>query len=159
MAMSRESPAVIAAREGGVNDPDFYIRRRVERERKNGHALLRWAIFLVAATIILELATTQPAHAAPRRGTPAYRAAVVCIVFGPKHCSAAVQVARCESGFNTAARNGQYRGLFQVSAAWRRRFSRLWGSGAWAQARHARAVFVSGGYSWHPWECRPGRWT
>jgi hypothetical protein len=78
--------------------------------------------------------------------------AVICRVFG-RYCSQALTVARCESGLSPHARNGQYRGLFQMGSSERRLFGH--GSGAAAQARAARRYFVSSGRDWSPWSCKP----
>lgn len=67
----------------------------------------------------------------------------------------ALNVAWCESRGRASARNGQYKGHFQMgSSEWRR-----YGSGSpfdpignsAAAYRYYRAV----GGSWRPWECRP----
>jgi hypothetical protein len=64
----------------------------------------------------------------------------------------AVRVARCESGFRTHARNGQYRGIFQMGSSERARFGH--GSTVMAQARAAHSYYrLAGG--WGPWECKP----
>lgn len=76
-------------------------------------------------------------------------------VFG-KYGAQAVEVARCETGgtFSIYADNGQYLGLFQVSAHWRRvvpgfAYTPL------AQARHAYRVFRLTGSNWSHWTCKP----
>lgn len=78
--------------------------------------------------------------------------AAICHVFG-RFCSQALTVARCESGFDTAALNGQYRGLFQMGSAERDRFGH--GDTALAQARAAHRYFVLSGRDWSPWSCKP----
>jgi hypothetical protein len=78
--------------------------------------------------------------------------AVICRVFG-RYCGQALAVARCESGLSTGARNGQYRGLFQMGSSERRLFGH--GAGATAQARAAHRYFVSSGRDWSPWSCKP----
>ena len=40
----------------------------------------------------------------------------ICRVFKDSYCGQALRVVRCESRFRTNARNGQYRGLFQMGA-------------------------------------------
>jgi hypothetical protein len=86
---------------------------------------------------------------AARAETPAD---TICRIFGPD-CTAAVRVARCESGLRTDAVNGQYLGLFQMG--WNER--RLFGHGptAEAQARAALRYFIVSGRDWSPWSCRP----
>jgi len=72
-------------------------------------------------------------------------------VFG-KHGTAAIRVARCESMLRPDARNGQFRGVFQMGYAERRRFGH--GPGVWAQARAARRYFDYA-KGWGPWSCKP----
>jgi hypothetical protein len=78
----------------------------------------------------------------------------ICHVFGP-YCQQAVQVARCESGYETTAQNGQYRGLFQMGAGARQLFGH--GESALEQAKAAYRYFVRSGRDWSPWSCKP--WT
>ena len=78
---------------------------------------------------------------------------VICDVFGERHCADALEVSWCESRFNTDARNGQYRGLFQMGSWERRTFGH--GSTAYEQARAARRYFIRTGSDWSPWSCRP----
>lgn len=77
----------------------------------------------------------------------------ICREFGRRYCREALQVARCESGLHTWARNGQYLGLFQMG--WRER--RLYGHGATAraQAQAAHRYFLATGRTWRPWSCKP----
>lgn len=79
------------------------------------------------------------------------RAWIVCKVFGRHRCRPTLNVAWCESSLNLNARNGQYRGIFQMGASERRRFGH--GRTAFAQARAARRYHRLSG--WSPWECRP----
>lgn len=65
----------------------------------------------------------------------------------------ALRVARCEAGpaLSTRAHNGQYLGLFQVSAHWRR-VVRGWGHDPWSQSLHAYRIYrITGG--WSHWSC------
>jgi hypothetical protein len=75
----------------------------------------------------------------------------ICDVFGA-YCEQAVAVARCESRLDTAAQNGQYRGLFQMGSHERSLFGH--GSTAHVQARAAHRYFVRSGRDWSPWACR-----
>lgn len=61
----------------------------------------------------------------------------------------AVQVAWCESSLNPEARNGQYRGVFQMGSSERARFGH--GRTVLAQARAARRYWRISG--WSPWAC------
>jgi hypothetical protein len=76
----------------------------------------------------------------------------ICMVFGP-YCEQAKAVARCESGYNVYAQNGQYLGLFQMGEHERAVYGH--GSDALTQARAAYAYFMDSGANWGPWSCRP----
>jgi hypothetical protein len=76
----------------------------------------------------------------------------ICHVFG-RYCEQALQVARCESGHQTTAQNGQYRGLFQMGSSERQLFGH--GVSALAQAQAAYRYFVRSGRDWSPWSCKP----
>lgn len=78
----------------------------------------------------------------------------VCGIFAV-YCAEALLVAECETGgrWDTWARNGQYRGLFQMGTSERRRYGH--GIDPWTQARAAKRYFIATGYSWRPWpKCR-----
>jgi hypothetical protein len=75
----------------------------------------------------------------------------ICEVFG-SYCPQALNVAWCESRFQTNARNGQYLGLFQMGSSERRLFGH--GPTAHEQARAAHRYFVLSGRDWSPWGCR-----
>jgi hypothetical protein len=76
----------------------------------------------------------------------------ICSVF-KGHCREALAVARCESGYSTAAQNGQYLGLFQMGSFARARYGH--GPTALVQARAAYRYFVESGRDWSPWSCKP----
>jgi len=76
----------------------------------------------------------------------------VCSVWGV-YCAQALAVARCESGVNPAAVNGQYLGAWQMGAAERARYGH--GPDLVSQARAAWRYFVASGRDWSPWECKP----
>ena len=76
----------------------------------------------------------------------------ICHVFG-SYCRQALQVARCESGVQTTAQNGQYLGLFQMGSSARRLFGH--GESAIEQAQAAYRYFVRSGRDWSPWTCKP----
>jgi hypothetical protein len=76
----------------------------------------------------------------------------ICTVFG-SYCQQALQVARCESRFETTAQNGEYLGLFQMSSSARRLFGH--GPSPLAQAKAAFKYFVQSGRDWSPWSCKP----
>jgi hypothetical protein len=76
----------------------------------------------------------------------------ICSTFG-RYCGQALRVAWCESRLDVWARNGQYRGLFQMGARERATYGD--GIGAWAQSRAALRYFRATGYTWRPWSCKP----
>jgi hypothetical protein len=76
----------------------------------------------------------------------------ICYVFRTR-CGEALRVARCESGYRTAAQNGEYLGMFQMGVDERRLFGH--GPTALAQARAAYRYFVHSGRDWSPWSCKP----
>lgn len=78
----------------------------------------------------------------------------ICSVFGP-YCAEAKVVAKCETGntWDVWARNGQYRGLFQMGTEERKTYGH--GIDPWSQARAARRYFLATARTWRPWpECR-----
>lgn len=114
---------------------------------------LRWHLVLLPLWLWLMalalLIIAAPAKAHERKPV----ALAICEVFGDRYCGQALRVAWCESRLDTRARNGQYRGLFQMGSWERRRYGH--GSTAHAQARAAHRYFVASGRDWSPWECRP----
>lgn len=86
---------------------------------------------------------------------PAYRPVplAICDVFGDRYCADALEVSWCESRFDVDARNGQYRGIFQMGSWERRKYGH--GSTAYSQARAAYRYFVATGKTWRPWSCKP----
>lgn len=145
-------------------------RRSIPRRVTDYAHAPRW-LMLFALAIVLGLtldASIDKATAAPSvqpvRGTVAYckrhavdkakRACIIRVVFAPiGMASKALRVAECESGLDPLARNGQFRGMFQVSAAWRRDV-RGFGALPEQQAWHARRVVTHPEGGWSHWECR-----
>ena len=76
----------------------------------------------------------------------------ICYVFRGR-CDEALRVARCESGYQTTAQNGEYLGMFQMGTSERRLFGH--GPTALAQAKAAYRYFVRSGRDWSPWSCKP----
>ena len=106
------------------------------------------AVRILACAILASLVCTAKPHAATEdRPIPL----VICDVFG-RYCAQALRVSWCESRWRTDARNGQYRGLFQMGSSERRRFGD--GPGSYAQARAAYRYFLASGRNWSPWSCR-----
>lgn len=94
-------------------------------------------------------AATKPAlkRCEQIRGVHDRRACIIRSVFGPRHGARAVAVARCESGLNPNARNGQHLGVFQMGRRERARFGH--GRTVLAQAIAARRYHAVSG--WSPW--------
>jgi hypothetical protein len=71
----------------------------------------------------------------------------------------AISVAKCESGKYWYegtpfwARNGQYRGMFQMGSWERATYGH--GPDPWKQAFAAHRYYVASGRDWSPWECKP----
>lgn len=105
---------------------------------------------LVVSVLILWAFLVDAARAAL---TPSQHsnAQVISDVFG-RYAGQARRVAWCESRWRTTARNGQYRGLFQMGRWERETFGH--GPTARAQARAAWRYFVATGRDWSPWSCR-----
>lgn len=81
---------------------------------------------------------------------PARNRCIIRGVFGTVgQADKAVAVSWCESSHRRDARNGQYRGLFQMGSAERARFGH--GSTALAQSQAALRYYRVAG--WRPWEC------
>jgi len=134
-----------------LTDPRFEDEANVRlMAARRGHAATK----AKAARARTELARRK--RAAERRRLEAELARspkkAICHVFG-RHCAQALQVARCESGYRTVARNGQYRGLFQMGSSERQLFGH--GESALVQARAAYRYFVRSGKDWSPWSCKP----
>ena len=103
-------------------------------------------LLVLTCALVVSVLFSDPAKGSPSAG------AVICQVFGP-YCAQALRVARCESGLQTWARNGQYLGLFQMGSLARAKYGH--GPDAWTQARAAYRYFRDSGFSWGPWTCKP----
>jgi len=102
------------------------------------------------------IVTAAHTRMAPAPATAARFAWVICRVWPRQSCTAALNVAWCESSLRPWARNGQYVGLFQMGSSERARFGHH-RRNPWVQARAAlRYYWLSG---WSPWQCRPGTWA
>lgn len=136
------------------NHPFLLTDPRFAREARRQLTLHTKRLALVRARIqaaraALRRQALAERRAALRRASPR---AAICSVFG-RYCGEALQVARCESGLTTTARNGQYLGLFQMGSSERRLFGH--GATAIAQVRAAHRYFVVSGRDWSPWSCKP----
>lgn len=108
------------------------------------------------AALVLLAAPLPGAGSRPQHWRPGAHNArhAICTVFSG-YCVEALRVAECETGgtWSVWARNGQYRGLFQMGSWERRRYGH--GTDPWAQARAARRYFIATARTWRPWpECR-----
>jgi hypothetical protein len=131
-----------------LSDPRFEreATRQLQSHRRH-QAIVRRRIAAARAAMVRRQRVRRLAEV--RAATPQ---AVICRVFGD-YCRDAVAVARCESRLLTAARNGQYLGLFQLGASERLLFGH--GDSAVEQARAAHRYFVASGRDWSPWSCKP----
>lgn len=114
---------------------------------------MRWIVGIVAVCVALVTTVAQ----ADNYGGVSWQErgrvkSVISQVFG-RYGDQAHRVASCESGFNVAASNGQYQGIFQMGSSERRIYGH--GPGVWAQARAAYRYFVASGKDWSPWACKP----
>lgn len=98
-----------------------------------------------------ELIRLRDARREARRLAKAPPRVAISEVFG-SYAAQAVAVAWCESHLTTTARNGQYRGLFQMGSSERRLFGH--GDTAHEQALAAHRYFVASGRDWSPWSCK-----
>ena len=89
---------------------------------------------------------------------------MICQSFGAS-CSKALRVAKCESGYNPRATNGQYRGLFQIGvrthaariAAHHDSDGRAWTADDMYDPAKNIVIALelsNGGRNWGPWECQ-----
>jgi hypothetical protein len=131
-----------------LSDPRY--EREAKRQLSSHRAHLAVAKRKIAATrMAIAKRSQQHRLAAAHARTPR---AVICRVFGP-HCREALAVARCESGLQSVAENGEYLGLFQMGSSARRLFGH--GPSVEDQVRAAYRYFVATGRDWSPWSCKP----
>ena len=77
--------------------------------------------------------------------------------FGPTVIAQATKVAKCESGWvATAGAGSYYQGIFQLG----QHIVAIKNYGGnfldpWQNAQAARDLYISRGYSWSAWSCRP----
>lgn len=124
---------------------------RLRRDPETRLARAAAGCLVLVACVAVAAAFARPGRPA---SVPAYPAALaVCEVFGDRYCGPALRVAWCESRLDVKARNGQFRGLFQMGAGERRR----WGHAGdpWTQASAAYRYFLASGRDWSPWVCKP----
>ena len=114
--------------------------------------LIRNVLAIIAFLVVLGIAVAD-AEGHESHGRPVPLA--ICDVFGERHCADALEVSWCESRFNTDARNGQFRGLFQLGSWERRNFARGRYSSAFDQSRAAHRYFIATGRDWGAWSCKP----
>jgi len=134
---------------------------RIHKSPRNGRntdapAAVAWPTIVLVVVLLTSIwLLTEPDSAIPYESTATQQRRVYAIrkTFGPKYAAAAIRVARCESGINPHAVNGQYRGAFQMGKHERKTYGH--GSGVWQQARAARRYFNATGRDWSPWDCKP----
>jgi len=103
-------------------------------------------------------APTHLVKAATQKHRPtnklARRAWIICKYWPKNQCKNALNVAWCESTFDTKAKNGQYLGIFQMGKHERATFGH--GKTVYHQAAAAKKYYQIA--AWHPWECKPNRY-
>lgn len=121
--------------------------------------LLIASLFLIAV-----LVCTSAANAHYRPGVHNQEHAIIWAFCGHQyrilcgHGLGAIVVSRQESAHYwytgcADARNGQYRGCFQMGDWERRNYGH--GNNPWAQAAAAYRYFRATGSDWSPWSCKP----
>ena len=90
----------------------------------------------------------------PGRGTAPSMEAAISAVFPATLHAQALNVAWCESKGRASARNGQYRGHFQIGRTEWRRFGAGNPFNAVDNTRAAYRYYLAVG-SWRPWQCQP----
>lgn len=108
-------------------------------------------LLAVACVLVCALTAVSNVQAEEQRTTDSTKRAI-CVAFG-RWCSQALRVSWCESRWSIWARNGQYLGLFQMGSYARARYGHSYT--AYGQANSAFRYFVSSGYDWSPWSCKP----
>ena len=142
---------ILFIKTSSLGDVIHHMPALTEARRNRPDARFAWVVEEAYAPLLALMSFLSNAQAAPREVTRA-----VCFYFG-SYCRQALRVAYCETGgtYSIYARNGQYLGLFQVSAYWRRAIPGWHPHSAWGQARHAYRVFRLTGSNWSHWSCKP----
>ena len=121
------------------------------------------AVIVALVVIVLTVAVAGPAafglrrvrRPYPARGTAPLMEQAIAATWPPELHVQALNVGWCESTGKQTARNGQYRGLFQMG---RREWAK-YGEGdvldAFDNAAAAFRYFVDVGGSFRPWQCQP----
>lgn len=127
-------------------------------ESKRGHIQQPREIFRAPAAPKPEetSTTTTHTHAEPapaRKSAPNEVIVAITQAFGPdpQLVEEAIEVADCESDFDTTAENGQYKGTFQMGKNERATYGH--GDSAIEQAEAAKRYHDKSG--WDPWTCQP----
>jgi hypothetical protein len=118
-----------------------------------------------ATTLVEKPVANMPGNMPPSpppapAAAPGTVEAIITAEFGPV-APEAIRVARCESGLNPNARNGQFRGLYQIGAMHAAQWEAVTGADFWStwmdptlNARFARWLYGQSG-SWAAWSCKP----
>ena len=117
-------------------------------------------VISVVALIVLTAACGPRVGSAPAPTPPPAVAMSINQAFGPFGSTVVAQatrVAKCESGWvATAGAGSYYQGVFQLG----RHIVAIRNYGGnfldpWQNAQAARDLYISRGYSWSAWTCRP----
>ena len=107
--------------------------------------------------------TPVPAFSAPAGANPGQQAVIndIVAIFG-SYANGAINVARCESGFDPNAWNPYAIGGSHASGVFQILYPSTWDTTSWASSspynydaniRAAHQIFVRDGYSWREWSC------
>lgn len=107
--------------------------------------------------------TAAPVFSAPAGANPGQQAVIndIVAIFG-SYSNGAINVARCESGFDPNAWNPYAIGGSHASGVFQILFPSTWDTTSWASTspynydaniRAAHQIFVRDGYSWREWSC------
>jgi hypothetical protein len=121
-------------------------------------------MIIVTALVLVLLLIASNANAHWRPGTHNATHAINLAFCGKANRSCgqgneAIEVAECEAshywdeGRPQEARNGQYRGMFQMGKDERETYGH--GPDPWRQAFAAHRYYIWSGRDWSPWECKP----
>ena len=112
-------------------------------------------------------ATPKPAFVYPNAGNDPGKQAVIndiIAVFGSSYAQGALNIAKCESGYDPNARNSYPIGNSHASGVFQILYPSTWNTTSYAayspfeydkNIRAAYEIFRRDGYSWREWACKP----
>lgn len=107
----------------------------------------------------------KPTYAPPKGANPGQQAVIdkIVAIFG-SNAPSAINVARCESGFDPNAYNPYAIGNSHAEGVFQILYPSTWSTTSYASSspynydaniRAAHQIFARDGYSWREWECQP----